>query len=170
MENSPKHSWRCNFSSTGEAFFYVVALWKWSPENLTKLRNATINILNAIYWIPNNHQAPCQPSVHILPFNSHKIPRSTTNWLGRNGSKGSDELLKVTWLVDGRGWPLCLRPATSKVHPLLSWSCCLPGARAVAMAPVLAGCECQGHHTKCCHLILMKITLAWQDRDFCILQ
>lgn len=49
---------------------------------------------------------------------------SLSYWLER--LEQSDKLLEITQLVDGRGRPLYPRLASSKLHTLLSQSCCLP--------------------------------------------
>lgn len=51
-ENSLKHSWRYNISSTGQGFFFFyVVVWGWKElKTLGNRRNAIINIMNPIYW------------------------------------------------------------------------------------------------------------------------
>ena len=66
-------------------------------------------------------------------------------WLER--LEQSDKLLEITQLVDGRGWPLQPRLASSKIHTLLSHHAASPGGEAVVMAATLgAPTKCQGQY------------------------
>lgn len=64
---------------------------------------------------------------------SHEVLLSVSP-AGKESFKQSDELLEVTQLVDGRGWPSHPRPASSKVHELLSQPRCPTGLKAEGMA------------------------------------